>query len=207
MIPRFLPKDSPAKASLNEATILSEPQPCSWQVWQALWRGENSNTAPTFNTGFQDEEHCPALAQNKGGTDCKDSKAPDDLFNTCTTALLPLQAKEPGCGYRVQLRLVRGTLKTQESPSTALIPQPVLHIPHGIWHGGLIHDGYWRWSKHSMPRSICFPGIQSLFCSVTAGPLAHFICWSGIEECRIGHRIYRKHQSWKILYFLLQVQC
>lgn len=36
-----------------------------------------------------------------------------------------------------------------------------------------------------MPRSICLPGIQGLSCSVTAGPLAHFVCWSGIEGGRI----------------------
>lgn len=56
--------------------------------------------------------------------------------------MLPLQDEEPGCGHRVQLRFVCGSLKTQENLSTALTPHPVLHIPQGIWCGGLIHAGY-----------------------------------------------------------------
>lgn len=52
------------------------------------FEGERTAILPTlFNTGFQDEEHCPALAQKKGGADiCKDSTAPADPFNTCSTA-------------------------------------------------------------------------------------------------------------------------
>lgn len=61
------------------------------------------------------------------------ARTPDDLFNTCSTALCYPSRPRSQAVVTVQLRFVCGTLKMQENPSTASIPRQ-MGDAHPSWN-------------------------------------------------------------------------
>lgn len=163
------------------------------------FKGEKSNTAHISNTGFQFEERGPVLAQTRGHTDiCKDSthisQHIQESLQHRTNAVV---TKTWDCSGG----FVHSILKNAGN-------HPALHIPCGIWLGGLSCAGYWRQpntpgfrvpspprrqdtalqNKHPCTEARLFAWCSKLILLTESLPASRhhtcFRCWSGGEGCR-----------------------